>query len=80
MPLSDQPDSTAPVENLIHLEALRRENLQTELKIAEVKLELANLSTSSFSVAPPPASPLKLETVMSPAVTPVVAQQYATLD
>ena len=74
-PPSGQPNSSASIENLIHLEVLRKENLQTELKIAEVKLELAKLS-----VAPPPASPLKLETVMSPSSTAVHAQQFATLD
>ena len=79
-PPSGQPDSSASVENLIHLEVLRKENLQTELKIEEVKLELAKLSTVSYSVTPPPASPVKLETVMSPSSTPVDAQRFATLD
>lgn len=69
-----QPKQSASVENLLLLETLRKENLTTELKIAEAKLELTKLSANSSLVAPPPVSPVKLETPAAP------VQQFNTLD
>ena len=79
----NQPDPSSSVVNLILLETLRKENLSTELKIAEAKLELVKLSANASPVAaaPPPVSPLKLETVITPSSMPVASvQQFATLD
>ena len=76
-----QPDQSASVENLILLETLRKENLATELKIAEAKLELTKLSANSSLVAPPPVSPVKLQRVITPCSTPAApVQQFTTLD
>lgn len=76
-----QPNQSASVENLLLLETLRKENLITELKIAEAKLELTKLSANSSLVAPPPVSPVKLETVIAPCSTPAApVQHFNTLD
>lgn len=52
-----------------------------KLNIAEAKLELTKLSANSSLVAPPPVSPVKLETVIAPCSTPAApVQQFNTLD
>ena len=55
-----QPDQSASVENLILLETLHEETLGTELKIAEVKLELMKLS-ALFAGCPTPSFPCEVE-------------------
>ena len=75
-----QPDQSALVENLILLETLRKQNLATELKLAEAKLEHMKLSANSSLVAPPPVSPVKLQTMIAPCSNPAApVQQFTTM-
>ena len=48
---SHTDDPSASVENVIHLEILRKENLATELQISETQLKLAQLNASILSPA-----------------------------
>ena len=68
---SSQPEaSSSSVADLIQLELLRKENLATQLKIAETELQLAQLKASSRSPevagTTPSISPVKLQSAIEP--------------
>ena len=69
---SHPDDPSASVENLIHLEVLRKENLATRLQIKETHLKLAQLNASISSPASdamattPPSALMKLRSAIAP--------------
>ena len=67
---SQQEASSSSVADFIQLELLRKENLATQLKIAETELQLAQLKASSrFPEAAgttPSISPVKLQSAIEP--------------
>ena len=69
---SHSDDPSASVENLIHLEVLRKEKLATQLQITETQLKLAQLNMSISSPAPdavvttPPSALTKLQSAIAP--------------
>ena len=68
---SSQPEaSSSSVADFIQLELLCKENLATQLKIAETELQLAQLKASSHSPeaagTTPSISPVKLQSAIGP--------------
>ena len=69
---SHTDDPSASVENLIHLEILRKENLATQLQMSETQLKLAQLNvsisspTSDAMATTPPSALTKLRSAIAP--------------
>ena len=69
---SHSDDPSTSVENVIHLEVLRKENLATQLQISETQLKLAQLNKSISSpasdavVTTPPSALTKLWLAIAP--------------